>query len=340
MHLKNCDTEIIIGDIHNILTPFISFIITVYRRKEYIHEAINSVLHQKNIDSDYEIIVLYDDPDGNMAEFEVYGNTKNIFIYRNRSNLGLYNSVNLGVRIARGKYVSFLHDDDILYPEYLSELNKFINNNKQNPKCILVNRDIIGFPAKRSIHNKTIKAIIPFIFWPFFLLRFLFRKSYKIITLKEGLTYILSNIYKAPSCGTLFERESFLNSGGFDQNFWPVSDYYFFLRFNKETPVYMLRKKLACYRWFDNLSQNKSVQYAGFEHLSVFFKSIQPIVSVNKYFSFFINEILYAKFLMVKREYRNEVIDKYPELKQRNKIKWVIFKLYNIGFRFFHDLII
>jgi len=338
--LKGYETELMIKGTRDLSNPFISIIITVYKRKKYIHEAIRSAIHQKNIDFDYEIIVLCDDPKSNMSEFNIYKNMQNIFIYRNYHNLGLYNSTNLGVTIAKGNYVAFLHDDDILYPEYLSKINKFIQNNSQTTKCILVNRDVIGHPRKTEIFKHALKFTFFVIFLFFFFIRFLFRKTYNSITLKEGLTYTLSNIYKAPSCGTLFERESFVNAGGFDQDFWPVSDYYFFLKFNKDAPIYMLREKLACYRWIDNLSQSKSVQHAGFDHFSIFFKSTQPIASVNKYFSFFLNEILYTKFLMVDKQYRDEIINKYPELKKRSKIRWLIFKSYNKGFRFVHDLIV
>ncbi|MCL2242942.1 MAG: glycosyltransferase family 2 protein [Treponema sp.] len=337
--LEENDTELIRGSLDSISNPLVSIIITVYKRKEYIHEAINSALDQKNIDFNYEILIFCDDPQTDISEFNKYNNIKNILIYRNRRNLGLYNSTNLGVKVAQGKYVAFLHDDDILYPQYLSEVYKFLNKKKQNAKCVLINRDVLSLSTKKPV-KILIKFILKFFLFPFFLLRVFFKKFYKKITLKEGLTYILSNLYKAPSCGTLFDKKAFLASGGFNQNFWPVSDYYFFLKFNKDNPVYILRKKLACYRWFDNLSQNKTVQYTGFEHLYVFFKSAQPVNSVNRYYSFFHNEVLYAKFIMINKEYRSEIIDKYPELKHHNKTKWFIFKLYNFVFRFYHDLVI
>jgi glycosyltransferase involved in cell wall biosynthesis len=335
--LKSSDTELISGKLETVQNPLVSIIITAYKRKDYIDEAINSAINQKNVNFNYEIIVIYDDPDAVLDN--KYQHIKNIYFYRNIKNFGLYNSTNLAAKIAHGRYIAFLHDDDILYPEYLSEVYKFLTNKKHEPKCVLVNRDVTGLSVKKPVYKKILKCLLAVIFSPLFLFRLMFRKSYKKITLREGLTYLLSNVYKAPSCGTLFEKEAFLNSGGFNQHFWPVSDYYFFLKFNKNYPIFMLRKKLACYRWLDNLSQNKSVQFMGLEHFSEFFKSVQPVNSVNRYYSFFRNEVLYAKFLMVNREYRNEIIDKYPELRQKNKVKWLFFKIYNLSFRFFHDLV-
>jgi glycosyltransferase involved in cell wall biosynthesis len=337
--LKTSDTELISGNSESAQNPLVSIIITAYKRKDYIHEAINSAIHQKNVDFDYEILVLYDDPDAALDDLGNYQHIKNIYFYRNFKNLGLYNNTNLAAKIAHGHYIAFLHDDDILYPEYLSEVYKFLVHKNHEPKCVLVNRDVTGLSVQKPAYKKILKCILTVIFSPLFLFRLMFRKPYKKITLREGLTYLLSNIYKAPSCGTLFEKEAFINSGGFNHDFWPVSDYYFFLKFSCNYPVYMLRKKLACYRWFDNLSRNKSVQFMGIEHLSEFFKSSQPINFVNRYYSFFHNEVLYAKFLMVNQEYRSEIMDKYPELRQICKIKWIFFKLFNFTFHFFHDIV-
>jgi glycosyltransferase involved in cell wall biosynthesis len=338
--VNESETELISGNLNDIQNPFLSIIITVYKRQKYIHDAIKSAINQKNAGFDYEILVFYDDPDVELTELKDYRHSTNIFFYRNCRNLGLYNNMNLAAKNARGRYITFLHDDDILYPEYLSETGKFILHTKQDAKCILVNRDVTGLiTGQEAANKKKIKYIKNILFFPLYLVRKIFRKEYKKITLREGLTYLLSNVYKAPSCGTLFEKECFIKSGGFNQDFWPVSDYYFFVKFNQHYPVYMLRKKLACYRWLDNLSQDKSIQYSGFEHLVDFFQSKQPIKSINKYYKYFYTEILYAKFLMINKEYRNEIKDKYFKFKRCNGIKWRFFKVYNITFRFFHDLV-
>jgi glycosyltransferase involved in cell wall biosynthesis len=277
-----------------------------------------------------------DDPGDSLNARSDFLHIKNIYFYRNSKNIGLYNSCNMAAQIARGKYIAFLHDDDLLYSNYLSEISKFIRSKKPNAECILINRDTIGSYIKK---DKSRTRLFKAVFFPLYLLRFVLRKPYKSITLKEGLAYQLSNVYKAPSCGTLFDRRAFLESGGFNQDFWPVSDYFFFLRFNQNHAIYMLRKKLACYRWLDNLSQNKTIQFLSLKLLSIFFKTKQPIKAINRYFNVFGNELLYAKYLMVNESFRDEIKDQYPEIINFNKIRWTIFKIYNIAFRFFHDII-
>jgi len=340
---KNCfeqyshkDTRLIFGDYSINSEIIFSIIITVYKRKEYIHEAINSVINQKGINILYEIIIICDDPDFDLSEFDIYKCNKHIFLYCNIKNVGLYNSVNIASQMSRGRYISLLHDDDILYPDYLLNVFSFLKK-KGNVKCLIVNRNII-FKNKNISINIFFKLFIYIIFFPVFLIRILFKNYFKIITLKEGLTYLLSNVYKAPSCGTLFEKDTFIKSGGFNQDYWPVSDFYYFLRFNKDNPVFFLKKKLSCYRWLDNLSQNKSIQLSSFEHLAVFFNSIQPLNSINKYYSFFKNEVLYSKFLMIDKEYRNEIIKNYTQLNKINYLKWILFKIFNKFFMFIHDI--
>jgi glycosyltransferase involved in cell wall biosynthesis len=337
--LENITCELVYGNIQNVPEPLVSVIITVYKRKEYLQEAIYSVIKQENIQIEYEIIVISDDPDDALNETNDFLYVKNIYFYKNSQNIGLYNSCNMGAKISRGKYISFLHDDDLLYTNYLAEIYRFISSTKPDAKCILINRDTTGDYIEADKFKKIRNKLLKIVFFLPFLLRFISRKSYKSITLQEGLTYQLSNVYKAPSCGTFFDKKIFLESGGFDQDFWPVADYFFFLRFNQNHEVYMIRKKLACYRWFDNLSQKKNIQFLSLRMFSDFFKTNQPIQFINTYFNLFANELLYSKYLMVSKPFRDKIRDQYPEIINFNKIKWTVFKLYNIAFRFFHDII-
>jgi glycosyltransferase involved in cell wall biosynthesis len=164
---------LIYGNPRNALEPFLSIIITVYKRKECLPEAIHSVIKQENIQIEYEIIVISDDPDDALNEINNFRHVKNIFFYRNSQNIGLYNSCNMGVKIARGKYIAFLHDDDLLYPNYLSEIYKFIRTTKPNVKCILTNRDTIGSYVKKK---KSRSFLIKVVFFPLYVVRFVFRK--------------------------------------------------------------------------------------------------------------------------------------------------------------------
>lgn len=98
----------------------VSIIIPTYKRSIFLKRAIDSVLKQsyKNIE-----IIVVDDNFCNSIERKKteeimlnYAKEKKIKYLKNKNNLGGALSRNEGIKIATGKYISFLDDDD----EYLS----------------------------------------------------------------------------------------------------------------------------------------------------------------------------------------------------------------------------
>jgi glycosyltransferase involved in cell wall biosynthesis len=320
--------------------PLFSIIITVYKRKKCLYDAINSALTQNAVRFDYEIIIINDDPQGDFTHIDKYYDIRNISFYRNKKNLGLFNNLNMGALLAKGKYIVYLHDDDLLYPEYLSAIYSLLKTSK-DIKCILVNRDIIKPDGNNVTPNRKFayRVFLFFCLLPLMPIRIFFRKSYKKIVFKNGLFFLLNNLYKAPSCGTLFEKESFIRLGGYDDTYYPVSDYFFFLKFNRLYTIYMLRKKLSCYRWIENLSQKKEVQLTGLNLLNEFYKSKQPVSSINTYYRIFHNEIFYAKYLMVDNQYRDEIKNNYIEIREFNKWKWFLFRFVNMAYKYINDFV-
>ena len=101
----------------------ISVIITTYGRAEYLKKAIDSVLNQsyKNI----EIIIVDDNgigtKEGEKTE-QVLEHYKGKVIYlKNKRNLGACKARNEGIKLATGKYIAFLDDDDEFYFEKISK---------------------------------------------------------------------------------------------------------------------------------------------------------------------------------------------------------------------------
>lgn len=108
--------------------PKISVIIPLYNQKDYITEAINSVLDQtyKNI----EIIVINDgstdDPGIVLDKF------KNKIIVINQDNAGLSNARNTGIKNSCGVYLQFLDADDILLKEKIEKQISSLPQNKED----------------------------------------------------------------------------------------------------------------------------------------------------------------------------------------------------------------
>jgi glycosyltransferase involved in cell wall biosynthesis len=99
--------------------PKVSVIVPVYNGAKYLVEAIDSALAQTY--DNFEVIVVNDgSSDGGKTE-EIalaYGDRIRYF---SKPNGGVSTALNLGIREARGEYISWLSHDDVYYPTKLEE---------------------------------------------------------------------------------------------------------------------------------------------------------------------------------------------------------------------------
>jgi glycosyltransferase involved in cell wall biosynthesis len=102
-------------------TPLVTIVITVFKRVEFLREALESVLVQTF--ESYEIIV---SDDGNSAAAKAICESVDQggkIRYRfNQQRLGVALNVRAAIAEAKGKYIAILNDDDYWEPEFLSRL--------------------------------------------------------------------------------------------------------------------------------------------------------------------------------------------------------------------------
>lgn len=156
---KHVNSRLIYGKVSD-SKPYITIAIPTYKRHQLLREAIDSAINQTNIPCEYEIIVV-----DNEVEFEsgVYSETEEIvkrynderlLYYRNNDNLGMFGNWNRCIELARGEWVSFLHDDDIIIPDYLEKVYKLLKR-KKNIGAIISNSEIL-ISDRTSISNSHI----------------------------------------------------------------------------------------------------------------------------------------------------------------------------------------
>lgn len=117
--------------------PLVSVIIPTYKRVDFLERAIKSVLNQtyRNI----EIIIVDDNNPNTEYRLETsrlmkkyvsyYSNIKYIMLDENSGGCVARNT---GLQEATGKYVNFLDDDDIFYPEKIEkQVSKFESSTEQ-----------------------------------------------------------------------------------------------------------------------------------------------------------------------------------------------------------------
>ena len=88
--------------------PYISVIITAYRRRRFLREAVGSVLNQTSAPSQYEIIVVKDRSD---TELDTWFASRAVRVF-NKNDPRVGGMLAAGIAQARGEVISFLDDDD------------------------------------------------------------------------------------------------------------------------------------------------------------------------------------------------------------------------------------
>lgn len=99
------------------MTPIVSILMPVYRTASYLCEAVDSVLSQTF--TNFELIVLDDCSPDNADEIVDTYDDPRIVRYNGEKNVGLSNVLNVGLDMARGKYIARMDSDDISLPNRL-----------------------------------------------------------------------------------------------------------------------------------------------------------------------------------------------------------------------------
>jgi GT2 family glycosyltransferase/MoaA/NifB/PqqE/SkfB family radical SAM enzyme/Flp pilus assembly protein TadD len=136
-------------------TPLVSVIVPTYNRPNQLAVALKSVLEQtyKNL----ELIVVNDagsDVENVVSSFQ---GSQPITYIRHGKNRGLAAARNSGIKLARGKYIAYLDDDDVFYPHHIETLVAFLESSeykvaytdayrayqeKKNGEYVVIKRDV------------------------------------------------------------------------------------------------------------------------------------------------------------------------------------------------------
>lgn len=99
----------------------ISIIVPVYKAESYIHRCINSILAQSY--TDFELLLIDDGSPDNCGaicdEYAVRDSRVRVF---HKENGGVSSARNLGLKQARGEWITFIDADDFVHLDFLSSL--------------------------------------------------------------------------------------------------------------------------------------------------------------------------------------------------------------------------
>jgi len=113
--------------------PEVTILLPTYKRCDLLKEALESALHQEEV-QDYQIIVA--DNEGIPVQIETetsmlmknYQDERVIYYRYDRQTIHAMDSV---AALARSKWICFLHDDDVLAPNYLRIMLHIVKSHKE-----------------------------------------------------------------------------------------------------------------------------------------------------------------------------------------------------------------
>ena len=111
------------------MKPLVSVIMPVYNGEKYVKEAIESILNQTY--KNFEFIIIDDCSTDTTPEILRSFSDSRIRSVTNEYNLRIAKSLNIGMEIARGKYIARMDADDISYPDRLYKQVDFLEKNPE-----------------------------------------------------------------------------------------------------------------------------------------------------------------------------------------------------------------
>lgn len=105
--------------------PLLTIITVVYNNDKYLEESLKS-LYSQAFDSYEHIIIDGGSTDGTLDIIKKYDDK--IEYWCSKKDKGIYDAFNIGMKLARGKYIGFLNSDDVYTENALTILKKYIRN--------------------------------------------------------------------------------------------------------------------------------------------------------------------------------------------------------------------
>lgn len=317
------------------LCNILTIAIPTYKRPQYLRQAIDSAVNQQNVSISYNIIVVNNDPDTDMSEMEKSYEDSDVDVcfYTNEKNLGMLGNVNRCVELASGKWIAFLHDDDLLLPNYVHEISKFLGD--EDTACFIPRRYLLFDEAVReSLEKKQkIKHAILGLFPGRYMNK---RETYPVYV--DDNVFAWQNCYGAPSCGALFNKEKIQSCGLFFPEGTYSWDFFSFLKLNYQFDVKILNPILSVYRMSTGASLRPEVQldfFKSFEALKEQMTNVNAecarfIRKYNREISFLNTGVLGEKAKMLAKEKKLELVEKRPSTARYVRLMYRRLKYFSV----------
>ena len=236
---KMIPSDLLYGEENRTDHIWLSVVIPTFYRGQELREAIQSVLAQKTVEYIWEILVVDNTPldaDGMTPALKEVRqlNSQKLRYYHNRENLGSGYNWNRGAELARGEWICFLHDDDILYADALKNIGRQIYDFRGNRPLGYLHARRIDF--SEMFFEQKQKSFPP-------------ERLTRFGVMLSGCTGA-----GAPSCGTTILKKAYIETGGINYDFGLSADAVLCYQIMRNYEVRCSDRILGGYRWSVNES--------------------------------------------------------------------------------------
>ena len=252
--IENIPSDLIYGDPEKIRNPFISYVIPVYKRAHLLEKTIMSILNQKPVDFEWDIVIVDNEAGGENETERLIRRmaSDRVLYYRNRENVGPAGNYNKCIELASGEWIAMLHGDDLIMNDHLKcsyEYIRYCQGEKVAPAYIsqryidFSDEDKEVYLDRDSCTNTNVAINIRHVYA---------NGKPQRQTQKYG---ILTGYFAAlPSFGTLMNREIMLAEGGFTEEFGVCEDVITPFKLADKYGVYMTPVVMGYHRFDGNES--------------------------------------------------------------------------------------
>ncbi|WP_458406204.1 glycosyltransferase family 2 protein [Methanobrevibacter sp.] len=279
----------------------VSVIIPVYNTQNYLEECVDSVLNQTL--TDIEVICVNDgSTDSSRDILENYARKDNRVKVINQENIGLGASRNVGMKFARGEYVSFLDSDDYLQLDAL----EILYNKAKHEDLDMIIFKLLNFNYKTLKQSRS----------PYFDMQFLSdivgNEVFNWETVKNRVFDI-----SVTATSKLFKRE-LISDIMFPEGLIFEDNLFFTKAFFKAKRVYFYQEYFY-YRRLRPDSITKSY-HDKFSDCIVIFDEIIKFLKINGLYDEFNEQIfncqcdsIFHRFKLVKKKYKEDFFEKIKD---------------------------
>lgn len=205
--------------------PLVSVIVPTYNRPTTLVETLRSILNQTY--SNVEIIIVNDAGQDIEHVIAPLNTRNNIRYVRHDKNKGLAAARNSGIHSAVGKYISYLDDDDLFYPEHIETLVNFLENSDYKVAYTNAFRahQVTTGPNQFIVSQRDIPYAFDF-----------------------DLDRLLINNYIPVLC-IMHEKSCIDNAGYFDENMTTHEDWDLWIRLSRYYPFAHINKATCEFAW-------------------------------------------------------------------------------------------